>query len=123
MTSQPTDRLAFASAGAVPPQFRDRRESIATEQERCALDWVASNPDAEWPPSLCALIKAGAARIAFRRAQDLAAQYGAHVFRGPAASPAFQCWADRIAWLPTAAERGPEALAAAVAEANRYAGR
>lgn len=24
MPTQPTDRLAFASAGAVPPQFRDR---------------------------------------------------------------------------------------------------
>lgn len=73
------DRLAFASAGAVPP------------------------------------------KSAFRRAQDLAAQYGARPFRGPAASPTFQCWADRIAWLPSAAERGPEALAAAVDEANRYA--
>jgi hypothetical protein len=62
-------------------------------------------------------------RSAFRRSIDIAIQYGAKPFRGPADSPVFQCWADRIAWLPSAAERGPEALAAAVAEANRYAGR
>lgn len=55
-----------------------------------------------------------------RDAQDLATEFGARRFKGDRTSPAFGCWADRIEWLPRAAERGE--LQNAIAEANRYAG-
>jgi hypothetical protein len=50
-----------------------------------------------------------------------AMKYGANVTGILAHTQAWDCWADRIAWLPVAAGRSPSALASAVDEANRYA--
>jgi len=41
--------------------YWDHPGAIAAEQQRCALDWIARNPDAEWPRSVSALIKSRAA--------------------------------------------------------------
>lgn len=56
--------------------------------------------------------------MTYRDAQDLAVEFGANKFRRNETCPTFGCWADRIAYLPNAAERGT--LEAAIAEANRY---
>lgn len=50
-----------------------------------------------------------------------ALKYGAKISRLETHIPAWDCWADRIAWLPVAAGRSPAALASAVATANEYA--
>ncbi len=50
-----------------------------------------------------------------QEAEAIAVKYGAKLGR------ATSCWIDRIAWLPIAAERGPQALVDAIIEANRYA--
>jgi hypothetical protein len=54
----------------------------------------------------------------YRDAQELAVEFGAMTFAGDHNSPAFACWADRIAYLPVAKN-----VEDAVAEANRYCGR
>jgi len=51
----------------------------------------------------------------YRDTVDTAAEYGAKV-RRDFHNTAWQCWADRIAYLPVAKD-----LDAAIAEANRYA--
>jgi hypothetical protein len=57
--------------------------------------------------------------MTFADARDLAIKFGAAV--PEKTHHATQCWIDRIAWLPSAAERGPVALREAIEEANRYA--
>ncbi len=59
--------------------------------------------------------------MTFRDARDLAIEFGAKVPSFDHASPVAGCWIDRIAALPMAADHGR--LSAAIAEANRYAGR
>ena len=53
--------------------------------------------------------------------RDMAAEFGAKRFRGDHTSPAYQSWRDRIELLPMMAERGEAELAAAIADADRYA--
>jgi hypothetical protein len=53
----------------------------------------------------------------------IAEDHGARRFNERITDPELRrCWIDRVLYLPVAAEKGPEALAAAVAECNRYAG-
>ena len=59
----------------------------------------------------------------FRDARDLAAEFRAKLPTFDHTSPVAGCWIDRIAWLPRAAEISEQALADAINEANRYAGR
>jgi hypothetical protein len=59
----------------------------------------------------------------FRDARDLAAEFGAKLPSFDHTSPVASCWVDRIEWLVRAAEISEQALADAIAEANRYAGR
>jgi hypothetical protein len=59
--------------------------------------------------------------MTFRDARDLAAEFGAKMPTFDHTSPVAGCWIDRIEWLPRAAKRGEAELAAAIAEANRYA--
>ena len=56
----------------------------------------------------------------YRDIIDTATEFGIKV-RRDFHNASWQCWADRIAMLPMAAERGT--LVGAIAEANRYAGR
>ncbi len=58
--------------------------------------------------------------MTYQEAQQTAKRYGALIASWRSVGQA-GCWIDRIEWLPSAAERGPEALAEAIAEANRYA--
>lgn len=61
--------------------------------------------------------------MTFDEACAIAAKYGAKL---PAhETPATQCWIDRVAYIPVAAELDgavPYRTCEAVAEANRYAG-
>jgi hypothetical protein len=60
--------------------------------------------------------------MTLRYARDLAAEFRAKLPAFDHTSPVARCWIDRIEWLPRAAEIGEQALAEAIAEANRYAG-
>jgi hypothetical protein len=55
--------------------------------------------------------------MTFADARDLAIEFGAKVPRYDHTAPVAQCWIDRIAMLPIAKD-----TAAAINEANRYAG-
>ena len=59
--------------------------------------------------------------MTFEQAKEVAIKFGAKLPRWPYAGKgtAGDCWIDRIAYLPVAAERGK--LVKAVLEANRYA--
>jgi hypothetical protein len=61
----------------------------------------------------------GDRQMNYRDAQDLAVEFGAKKFRGDHNHPTFPCWADRIAMLPMAAERGY--LPEWIKEANQHA--
>jgi hypothetical protein len=63
----------------------------------------------------------GNTQMNFRDARDLAIEFGAKTPSFDHTSPVAECWIDRIAWLPRAAELGK--LAEAIKEANRYSGR
>jgi hypothetical protein len=52
--------------------------------------------------------------------QRIAASFGAQPFRGDVRSATVDCWVDRIVGLENAKEFGR--LAAAIEDANRYAG-
>lgn len=58
----------------------------------------------------------------YRDAQDMAVEFGALRFTGDHTAATFDAWSDRIAYLPTAAERGADALLQAITEANIYSG-
>ena len=58
----------------------------------------------------------------FRDARDLAIEFGAKMPAFDHTSDIADCWIDRIAWLPIAAEQGEAELAAAIVEADRYCG-
>ncbi len=60
--------------------------------------------------------------MTFRDARDLAAEFGCKMPRFDHTAPVAECWIDRVAWLPSAAEQGKVQLACAIAECNRYAG-
>ena len=61
--------------------------------------------------------------MTFRDARDMAVEFGARLPTFDHTSPVAGCWIDRIEYLPRAVERGEPALADAIEEANRYAGR
>lgn len=58
--------------------------------------------------------------MTFHQAQEIALKFGAKQYLGDARNEAAQCWIDRIAYLPVAAEHHHHTLADAIAEANRY---
>lgn len=58
--------------------------------------------------------------LSFRDARDLAIEFGAKVPQFDHMSPLAQCWIDRVAMLPKAAESGY--LKEWILEANLYAG-
>jgi hypothetical protein len=52
---------------------------------------------------------------------NLAAKYGCRITLWEPGTPIWKAWADRVADLAAAEQRGPKRLARAIREANTYA--
>lgn len=67
MTFRPFNPETFDELQAIQAELDAMKlDDVLREQQRCMLDWVSSNPNAEWPESIHSIFRSFNTKLARR---------------------------------------------------------